>query len=179
MSDKLVDSASSPEWTRADTCRHCGRSANNQDVRAALRNMYARIESLQRDLDAARLKLLQYEPEQVACGCREAMCPHVVPSKMTPQQVIDNLRGQVKLYRDYGHECDTQLNAARLERDTLRAHLASAEGDANQYRWWRTWRQTTLIVSMFGNGCVNRRIEDVEDRVIAALAADKPQEGAQ
>ena len=45
--------------------------------------------------------------------------------------------------------------------------------DAEQYRWWKENRQTTLIVAMFGNGCINKTIEDVEAAVLADLRRQK------
>ena len=40
--------------------------------------------------------------------------------------------------------------------------------DAEHYRWWRKNRETTLVVAIFGNGCINKTIEMVEAEVDAA-----------
>jgi hypothetical protein len=52
-----------------------------------------------------------------------------------------------------------------------------AETDAKRYRWLRKNRFVTLITMWFGNGCVNKTIEDAEAKLDAAIDAAIREEG--
>lgn len=49
---------------------------------------------------------------------------------------------------------------------------APAKGAA-RYEWLREKRAVLLITGFFGNGCINRTIEEVDDAIDAAIAASK------
>jgi hypothetical protein len=49
--------------------------------------------------------------------------------------------------------------------------------DAKRYRWLRENRPVLLITGFFGNGCVNRRIEEVDHEIDAALTAAQSASG--
>lgn len=49
--------------------------------------------------------------------------------------------------------------------------------EAARYRWLRETHATTLIVTMFGNGCVNKSIEDAETAIDAARGVALPPAG--
>lgn len=65
----------------------------------------------------------------------------------------------------------TDLESLRAEVARLTAERDALRVDAERYRWLRADRETTLIVSFFGNGCINRTIEDVDAAIDAARAA--------
>jgi hypothetical protein len=54
---------------------------------------------------------------------------------------------------------------------TRQQEVGSDALDARRYRWLRKNREVTMIVSCFGNGCVNKTIEDAEAKLDAAMAA--------
>lgn len=63
--------------------------------------------------------------------------------------------------------------ASAAEISRLTAELKEARKDAGRYRWWRNEREVTLIVAIFGNGCLNKTIEMVEQHVDAAMTKEK------
>lgn len=65
----------------------------------------------------------------------------------------------------------TDLESLRAEVARLTAERDALRVDAERYRWLRADRKTTLIVSFFGNGCINRTIEEVDAVIDAARAA--------
>ena len=42
-----------------------------------------------------------------------------------------------------------------------------ANREASLYRWWKKNREVTLITAIYGNGCVNKTLADVEAFILA------------
>ena len=43
------------------------------------------------------------------------------------------------------------------------------EIDAARYRWLRENRDVMLVTSFFGNGCINRTVEEVDSAIDSAM----------
>lgn len=47
--------------------------------------------------------------------------------------------------------------------------------DALLYRWWKQNREVTLVTAIFGNGCINKTIDDVEKFILGSSAPMPPE----
>ena len=62
------------------------------------------------------------------------------------------------------------LRTALAERD---AEIERLRADAARYQWWRGKDGTSVVIKVFGNGCINKTIEMAEAHIDAALKESK------
>ena len=65
---------------------------------------------------------------------------------------------------------DRQIKTLEQQNAALSEQVAELVADAMRYRWWRDNRYVTLITTLFGNGCVNKSLVDVDAFVDEAIA---------
>lgn len=75
----------------------------------------------------------------------------------------------------FSNEADAKFYALANPSSILAliARIEASERDGERYRWLRKWRQVLLLTGFFGNGCVNRTIEEVDVAIDAQIAARK------
>ncbi len=100
-----------------------------------------------------------------ACG-HEHEVPQ--PAQSEPVGVTINLAGSNGGFTTCVFEA-IKVPAGTVLFTTPQPASAEVERDAARYRWLRSKREVLLLTGFFGNGCINRVIEEVDAEIDAAM----------
>ena len=83
-------------------------------------------------------------------------------------QFVADLGGSIWTWPDAADSAITELRSVCFDA----AHIPTpsqeeANREASLYRWWKKNREVTLITAIYGNGCVNKTLADVEAFILA------------
>lgn len=128
------------------------------------------IEELEHQLAEARRSCVSGFYEDIVPEFSQGYPTNEVQELVTAEEVagyvktITELRAEIERLR---HDIDAQLmrmTDVTDENERLRK-------DAARWKWWRTNRHVTLVTAFFGNGCINRNVEEAEAIIDAVLEA--------
>jgi len=118
-------------------------------------------------------------PSAESTGTAQAAGWKLVPIEPTPEMIEAPYAGMSEVQCVKTQEA-SRRGMTRAYKAMLAAapHPASAESggagedarDAARYRWLRKDREVLLLTGFFGNGCINRTIEEVDTHIDAAIA---------
>jgi hypothetical protein len=102
-------------------------------------------------------------------ACKPDIFDKTYGSEGEAADALERVTREEKSLRKYANERDQMCDILRDRAQAAEAEAERLRADAERYQHLRSERPTLLITGFFGNGCVNRTIEEVDAAIDAAL----------